>query len=332
VLDAGAGEAPGGPTEADVPATATTAGDPPASWPTRAGAFTVDVLLGGAVIATLALLALTAERFGWTWWLLVVCAALTLVAVILNRSLVPALTGWSVGRAYFGIAVHGRDGSKPGAVHLVLRDLAHLLDTAAVFVGWFWPLWDRRHRTFADLLTRTEVVRVGRPERDVRRPVLIACAAAVVISALAIGLCYLTVYRPERAVDTARSQIAEQGPRIVERLLTYDTETLQQDFSNAQALVTDSYRDQLIAQQQAVLKAGPVGNEYWAVSSAVLPGVTANKAAMLLAMQGQRGTDPKTLKFITATVRADFDRTADGQWKVATLSVLKKPQMSGGGQ
>ena len=50
-----------------------------------------------------------------------------------------------------------------------LRDLAHLLDTAALFIGWLWPLWDRRNRTFADLLLRTEVHDVERPQRDMRR-------------------------------------------------------------------------------------------------------------------------------------------------------------------
>ena len=46
---------------------------------------------------------------------------------------------------------------------------------------------------------------------------------------------------------------------------------------------------------------------------------------MLVALQGQRGADPKDLKFITATVRVDFQKSADGHWRVANLTVLKKP-------
>ena len=145
-----------------------------------------------------------------------------------------------------------------------------------------------------------------------------------------MGLSYLVVYRHDRAVDAARAQIAAQGPRIVEQMLSYDVDTLQQDFSHAQSLTTDAYRPQLIAQQQAVQKAGATKNEYWAVSSAVLstPQETADHMSMLLAMQGQRGADPKDLKFITATVRVDFDKSRDGQWRVANLTVLKKPQMN----
>jgi Mce-associated membrane protein len=59
---------------------------------------------------------------------------------------------------------------------------------------------------------------------------------------------------------------------------------------------------------------------------------TPEHASMLLAMQGQRGIDPSQLKFITATVRVDFDKSRDGQWRVANLIVLKKPQMNQAGQ
>jgi len=302
-----------------------------ASWPARAGAFAVDVLLGVAVIATMTVSAWSAPWLGWLWWVFVGSAACVFVAMAVNRLLLPTITGWSLGRALFGIAVRTGDGGPPGLLRLVGREMAHLLDTAALFVGWLWPLWDRRHRTFADLLLRTEVHDVERPQRDMRRPAAVALIVATVLCALAVGLGYLVVYRPERAVDVARAQIAEQGPRIVEQMLSYTSESLQQDFSHAQSLTTDGYRDQLIAQQQIVQQAGATSNEYWAVSSAVLS-ASADQAAMLIAMQGQRGTDPKDLKFITATLRVVFEKSGDGQWKVANLIVLKKPQMNVNGQ
>jgi Mce-associated membrane protein len=231
----------------------------------------------------------------------------------------------------FGIAVRRPDGAPVGIARLALRDLAHLLDTASLFIGWLWPLWDRRRRTFADLLLRTEVHQVDRPHRDIRRPAAVALIAATLLCAAGVGLTYLVVYRHDRAVDGAHAQIATEGPRIVEQMLSYNVDTLQQDFSHAQSLTTDAYRPQLIAQQQAVQKAGATKNEYWAVSSAVLS-VTPQHASMLLAMQGQRGADPNDLKFITATVRVDFEKQGDGQWRVANLIVLKKPQMNGAGQ
>lgn len=314
-------------TEAD------TADDTPevplASWAARAGAFAIDVLPGLAAIATLALVAWAAPLRGWVWWVCTVAAVAVTIALLVNRLLLPASRGWSVGRAVFGIRVMTRDG-RAGLVRLLLRDLGHLLDTAAVFVGWLWPLWDKRKRTFADMLARTEVQRVAEPEQHARRRAGVLLVSATLLCIVAAGLGYLAVYRQDLAVHQAREQIANDGPRMVEQLLSYGVDSVDQDFARAQGLATDNYRPQVIAQQDAVRKAGPTTNEYWAVSSALLS-ATKNEASMLLAMQGQRGTNPQDLKFITATVRADFRKSGDA-WQVDNLTVLKKPQMNGAGQ
>lgn len=308
-----------------------------ASWPARAGAIAIDTLPALGVIATMALLALTASADGWLRWVFTAAGAITLFAMAVNRLVLPNAIGWTLGRALFGIAVRtpqSSDSASVGIVRLVARDLAHLLDTAALFVGWLWPLWDRRHRTFADLLARTEVHRVEPPQRDMRRLVATVLIAVALVSAAAAGLGYAAVYRHERAVDTARQQVAEQGPRIVEQMLSYSADTLADDFARAQGLTTEAYREQLIAQQQAVQGSGATSNEYWAVNSAVLsnPPVTPDHASMLMAMQGQRGTNPDDMKFITATVQVEFEKSSDGQWRVANLTVLKKPLMNVAGQ
>ncbi|MGE2691901.1 RDD family protein [Mycolicibacterium pulveris] len=314
---------------ADTPTADEVVPSPLASWPARAGAFAVDVLVGLAVVVTLTLVAWTAPLRGWLWWVFAVAAALVVLAMAVNRLVLPAVNGFSLGRALFGIAVVQRSGSPAGVWRLLLRDLAHLLDTAALFIGWLWPLWDRQRRTFADLLLRTEVHRAESGPRDVRRLTAVVLSAAALLCVAAVALSAVVVYRHDRAIETARVQITEQGPRIVEQMLTYKKDTLQQDFAHAQSLTTEAYRDQLIAQQQAVQNAGVTSNEYWAVSSAVLPNppVTPTSASMLLAMQGQRGEDPNNLKFITATVRVNFEK-ADGQWRVADLTVLKRPLMN----
>jgi Mce-associated membrane protein len=298
-----------------------------ASWRARAGALCLDVLMGIGVLAVLAPLVWAAPREGWLWWVYMAVAAVIVLLMLANRWLLPTLTGWSLGRALFGIRVMRRgDGAEVGFGRLLARDFAHLLDTAALLIGWLWPLWDSRNRTFADLLSRTEVRRVDPPERDMRRFTAKVLAAVVVVCAALVATNYVVVYRHERAVDQARQQIADEGPRIVEQMLTYNPDTLKDDFARAQSLATEGYRSQLVSQQEAAQKAGPTANEYWSVSSAVT-NVSVDKATMLLAMQGQRGTDPKTLRFITATVLVDFDKSRDGNWKVASLTVLKKPFM-----
>lgn len=309
----------------------------PASWGARAAALGIDVLFGVALIVTLALLAWTAPLMGWLWWVYVVVAVLAGLAMMVNRWVLPTITGWTLGRAVTGIRVvrasspSSPDGAPVGTGRLLARDLAHLLDTAAVFLGWLWPLWDRRHRTFADLLLRTEVHRVGEPERNLRRPVAIGLVATTLLCAVATAAGYLMVYRQDRALDTARAEIAAQGARIVEQILSYAPDTAKDDFARAQSLASDIYRPKLIEQQEALQQAPLVSNEYWTVNGVVLeqPAPTTNTASMLLAMQGQRGSDPNAMRFITATVRADFVKTGD-QWQVQNLSVLTKPRTGGG--
>jgi Mce-associated membrane protein len=318
-------------TTPDTAATDVAVAEPVASWPVRVGAFAIDVLVGLAVLVTLALVALMAPQRSSLWWVYTGAAVVVVLTVVVNRVVLPTRWGFSLGRAVFGIAVRTRDGAPVGIWRLLARDAAHLLDTAALFIGWLWPLWDRRRRTFADLLARTEVRPVPPPARDVRRWAAIAMVAATLLCAAAVGLSYWVVYRHEQAVDTTRAQITEQGPRIVEEVLSYQKDTLQQDFSRAQELTTEGYRPQLIAQQQAVQQSGIGSNVYYAVSSAVLSAAP-DRASMLMAMQGQRGADAKDLKFITATVRVDFEKAPDGKWLVSNLTVLKKPMMNAQGQ
>lgn len=299
----------------------------PAGWSARAGAFAIDVLFGTAVVVVCLLVAWAAPLRGWVWWIVVSLAGAVFLAMAVNRLLLPSITGWTLGRSVAGITVVTRDGATAGPWRLLLRDVAHLLDTAALFGGWLWPLWDSRGRTFADLLTRTTVVRVAgdRPER--RRLAGAVIAATAVLGVAATGLGYAAVYRPELAIEQAQQQLAVQGPKIVQQMLSYNVASIDADFARARSLVTDGYRPKLVAQQDAVRKAGPVDNDYWVTNSAVLTN-TADQAAMLLLMQGQRGEAPKQ-RLITATVRVEFVRSAGGQWQVDNLSVLAKPNPAG---
>src|SRR6202035_53341 len=109
--------------------------NPVASWPSRAGAFALDVLFGVGVVAVLFLVALTSPLYGWLWWLSIVLGGLVFLLIALNRLLAPAITGWSLGRALFGIAVVRRGRDKPGPALLLAPDVRHVRDTAALFIG-----------------------------------------------------------------------------------------------------------------------------------------------------------------------------------------------------
>ncbi|BBY58656.1 RDD family protein [Mycolicibacterium sarraceniae] len=300
-----------------------------ASWPARAGAYAVDVFFPAGVVITCLLVAQSASISGrgWLQWTAIAIAAAVFLALALNRLLLPSLTGWTLGRSLVGIAVVRRDKAPIDPWRLLIRDLAHLLDTAALFVGWLWPLWDSRNRTFADLITRTEVHREEGEPPDRRRQAGAVLVALAVLAGTATALGYLSVYRPALTVEQTREHLAVEGPRIVQQMLSYNVATIDADFERARGLVTDSYRQQLVAQQDSVRKAGPVDNDYWVTNSAVLTN-TRDRAEMLLLMQGQRGEPPKQ-RLITATVQVSLERSASGQWQVSNLSVLAKPNPAG---
>ncbi|MBB3600806.1 Mce-associated membrane protein [Mycolicibacterium sp. BK556] len=297
----------------------------PASWPARAGAFAVDVFFGTGVVISCALVAQSASisGLGWLRWTAIAVAGAVFLAMAVNRLLLPSITGWTLGRLLAGITVVSRDGAPIGPWRLLIRDLAHLLDTAALFLGWLWPLWDSRGRTFADLLTRTEVHRTDgdRPNRRRLAGGVLAVLAALAVAATALS--YFLVYRPELAVQQAREQLAVQGPKTVQEMLSYSLASTDADFARARGLVTDAYRPTLVADQDRARKLGLSDTEYWVVNSSVLTN-SRDRAEMLMFMQGQRGEAPK-LRLITATVQVKFERAADGQWKVADFSVLAKP-------
>ncbi len=297
--------------------------NPPAGWWQRVGAFCIDVVFGVGAVLSLLLVGWSAPQGGWVWWLCRVLAAALLVAVGVNRLLAPAITGWTLGRSIVGIAVIDRHGQRPGPWRLLGRDGAHLLDTLPLFLGWLWPLIDDRGRTFADMLARTEVIRVDGPRPDLRRLAggAIALTAGLAVFGAALG--YLGVYRPQEVIAEARSQIAKAGPKIVVDLLSYSKDDVETAFADAQLLVTDAYRPELIEQQAAVREAGPVDNDYWASNSAVLS-ASRDRAAMLMLLQGQRGAADQQ-RFITASVRVDFEKIGT-EWKVSNLTVLAPPK------
>jgi Mce-associated membrane protein len=253
-----------------------------------------------------------------------------LLAVLVNRLLLPSATGWSLGRSVFGIAVLDRDGDPVSPWRLLLRDVAHLLDTVPLLLGWLWPLLDSRGRTFADMLARTEVHRIDGARPDRRHRAVAAMAAAAVLSTAIATAGYFAVYRQETAIAHAREQIAVQGPKIIADLLSYKAASVQDDFTRAQSLVTEAFRPTWIAQQEAIRKAGAMDNELWVTNSAVLSN-SKDRATMLLLLQGQRGIE-RTQRFITASVRAGFEKSGSGQWQVSELTVLTAPSSDGGGR
>lgn len=299
-----------------------------ASWAPRAAALAVDILPAVAVLATTTLVALSVPLRGTWWWLCMATGAVTILLGAFNRLVLPATGGQSLGRAVFGIRVVRRDDGAVSVWMLLLRDIAHLLDTASLFAGWLWPLWDSRRRTFADMLVRTQarVSELPRPDRKRRRLVTALLITAAVLCAVGAAVSYTVVYQHDQSVADASAQLSEEGPRMVEQILSYHPDTIQADFGRARSLATDNYRTDLTVEQEAVQKSGPVRNEYWVTNSSVLT-ATPDRVTMLLFLQGQRGAPPAQ-RYITASVRVGFVKSGTSEWRVDDVAVVTEPNVA----
>ena len=51
---------------------------------------------------------------------------------------------------------------------------------------------------------------------------------------------------------------------------------------------------------------------------------------MLVFLQGQRQAQQQEVKFITATARVAFEKSADGKWRVSDVDVLRRPDSDEG--
>lgn len=74
-------------------------------------------------------------------------------------------TGWSIGKQVLQIRLVDEHTGQPiGAGLAFARQLCHLLDALACYLGFLWPLWDARRQTFADKIVHTVVVPQARPK------------------------------------------------------------------------------------------------------------------------------------------------------------------------
>jgi uncharacterized RDD family membrane protein YckC len=69
--------------------------------------------------------------------------------------------GQTPGKRIIGLKVlREQDGQVLGGGMGIVRYIAHIVDTLACLVGWFWPLWDDKRQTFADKIVSTVVIKV----------------------------------------------------------------------------------------------------------------------------------------------------------------------------
>ncbi|HKN54066.1 MAG TPA: RDD family protein, partial [Amycolatopsis sp.] len=135
-----------------------------ADWGKRALAYLIDVgpilaidLIGYIFMFTVSI------SFGY---ILVLLGSLAGIGwSVYNRWMQGGNTGQSLGKRVVGIKLVSEQTGQPiGPMNAFLRDLAHIADGAACYIGFLWPLWDEKSQTFADkILTTVVLVADGTP-------------------------------------------------------------------------------------------------------------------------------------------------------------------------
>ncbi len=127
---------------------------PPATAPPGYATWLARVL---ATLIDTALVALPFALLGRSLPVLGVVASLALAGydVVVRQG----RTGRTWGKSVLRLRVASEvDGEPIGCSMTAIRALAHLVDAIPLFVGFVWPLWDRRRQTFADKIMGTVVL------------------------------------------------------------------------------------------------------------------------------------------------------------------------------
>lgn len=90
----------------------------------------------------------------------VILGLASIIFGVWNYAIRQGKTGSTIGKGVLGIRVVSEATGLPiGPLNSFLRQLAHILDGLPCYIGYLFPLWESKRRTFADMILRTVVVR-----------------------------------------------------------------------------------------------------------------------------------------------------------------------------
>jgi hypothetical protein len=89
---------------------------------------------------------------------LVVLMYLIILAIFVYNRCYLGGKGQSFGKKQVGLLLLAESTGQPiGTGKAFLRDICHILDSLACYIGWLFPLWDAKRQTFADKIMTTVV-------------------------------------------------------------------------------------------------------------------------------------------------------------------------------
>lgn len=122
-----------------------------ANWGQRVGGYLIDYV----PIIVLELIAVV-SRNAIIWFLFLLAS---LGWWIYNRCIQAGRTGQSLGKKTLHLRLLSEKTGEPiGAGMAFARDICHILDSLACYIGWLFPLWDAKRQTFADKIVSTVVI------------------------------------------------------------------------------------------------------------------------------------------------------------------------------
>jgi uncharacterized RDD family membrane protein YckC len=129
-----------------------------ASWGRRAGGYLLDLLI---LLPFYLVLAIGAGLGNGAGDALRVIGYLALIGFsIWNQIIRQGRTGQSLGKEWVGIRLLRESNGQPlGPGMTFVRAIAHIVDAIPCYIGFLWPLWDKKRQTFADKICGTVVVR-----------------------------------------------------------------------------------------------------------------------------------------------------------------------------
>jgi uncharacterized RDD family membrane protein YckC len=128
-----------------------------ANWGQRAAGYLIDgvVFLPFYIIA-----AILAGHGSFANLIAVLFYLAGLVTIGYNRWFLGGKTGQTWGRKALNTRLISEETGQPiGAGMAFVRDLCHILDSLACYIGWLFPIWDAKRQTFADKIMKTVVIK-----------------------------------------------------------------------------------------------------------------------------------------------------------------------------
>ena len=135
-----------------------------AGWWRRVAAYLVDVIISSALyfVLVITLLLTGGSDSGVASFLLLLIGVGSSIGLsIYNVIIQQGRTGQSWGKRILGVELLDDYSATPiGPMKCFVRQLAHMVDGMAFYIGFFWPLVDSKRQTFADKICSTVVVKV----------------------------------------------------------------------------------------------------------------------------------------------------------------------------